>query len=241
MRQLGLALVLATVFGNPRAPVTIAAQAERQELTTSQIMGAPDRYLTRTVTVVIVEPLSGPATEKALASLEYGQVRVDIPDGGPEDLSLMPSAFRLDDPNRYKRKFDRPLVSPIKVRGEFLIDPELKHRKSYIIRVAYYEPLSPPAPMPVRSLAEIEAAPAKWDRQRIVYEGTYEHAFEVSSLDRRIWLGFSQATALVNRPAKQLGKHKVRVTGYLYARPGGRYGHLGGYTCELVADRIEFL
>jgi hypothetical protein len=243
MRQIGLALVLATVFGDPCGPVsTVAAagQEEGQELTTSAIMRAPERYLKRTVTVVIVEPLGGPATEKALAAVEYGQVPIDIPDGGPEYLSLVPSSFRLDDPNRYKNKFDRPLVSPIKVRGEFLIDAEKKHRKAYVLRVISYEPLSPPAPTPVRSLAEIDAAPAKWDRRRIVYEGTYEHKFEVSTLDRRVWLGFSRTTTLVNAPATRWGKYKVRVTGYLYTRRGS-YGHLGAYSYELMADGIEFL
>lgn len=229
MKRIGLALVLAT-----------ATATAQEELTTSGMMSAPDRYLKRSATVVVVEPLDGPATEKALATLEYGQVRVNIPDGGAEDLSLVPSAFRLDDPNRYKNKFDRPLVSPIKVRGELLLDPEMKPRKSYVFRVTSYEPLSPPAPKPVRSLAEIDAAPAKWDRQRIVYEGTYVSAFEVSTLDGRIWLGFSRATALVNPPAKRPGKHKVRVTGYLFAKPGAGYGHLGGCAYELVADTIEF-
>jgi hypothetical protein len=241
--QIWLALAFATMFGSSfdAAPAAAAPQAERQELTTSAIMSAPDRYLNHPVELVIVEPLRGPASAQALAALEYGQVRVDVPDGGPYDLSLVPSAFRLDDANRYKKKFDRPLMPPIKVRGELLLDPAFTHRKSYVIRVASYEVLSPPTPRPVRSLAEIDADPAKWDRQRIVYEGTYESGFEVSTLDRKIWLGFSAATALVDAPARRAGTHRVRVTGYLFAKPGAGYGHLGGCAYQLVADKIEFL
>lgn len=218
-----------------------AHKVEAQELTTSQILSAPDRYVNRPVELVIVEQLRGPASAQALAALEYGQVRVDVPDGGPYDLSLMPSTFRLDDPNRYKKKFDRPLASPLKVRGVLLLDPELTHRKSYVIRVTSYEVVSPPAPRPVRSLAEIDADPLKWDRQRIVYEGTYENGFEVSTLDRRIWLEFSRTADRVNAPSRLAGKHRVRITGYLYAKPGAGYGHLGACAYELIADRIEFL
>jgi len=33
----------------------------------------------------------------------------------------------------------------------------------------------------------------------------------------------------------------ARVTGYLFARRGGGYGHLGAYRYMLVADAIEYL
>lgn len=224
-----------------------APQAERPAaapaaslLTTSVILSAPDRYLNRPLEIMIVEPLRGPASAQALATLEYGQVRIDSPEGSQYDLSLLPSTFRLDDPNRYKKKFDQPLASPLKVRGELVLDKEFTHRKSYVIRVTSYEMLSPPAPKPVRALAEIESAPAKWDRQRIVYEGTYENAFEVSTLDRRIWLSFAQNAAVVHAPSPRAGTHKVRVTGFLYAQPGAGYGHLRGCAYELVADTLEF-
>ena len=220
-----------------------AAQSTPPELTLKQLLSAPDNYLNRPIEVVIVEPLAGPATAKALASIEYGQVRIRVPDGGAVDLSLVPSAFRMSDPARYKQKFERPLASPIKVRGELLLDPEMsnKNRKSYVIRVAAYEALPLAVPKPVKSIAELDADPPKWDRQRIVYEGTYENRFEVSALDGRIWVGFSPTAEIVNAPSQRTGKHKARITGYLYAKSGGVFGHLGAYTYELVADKIEFL
>jgi hypothetical protein len=45
----------------------------------------------------------------------------------------------------------------------------------------------------------------------------------------------------VNAPPQRGGTHRVRVTGYLFTKPGAAYGHLGGYAYELVADKIEFL
>jgi hypothetical protein len=223
------------------APATAAGNA----VTPTELLAAPEKYLGRDVEVVIVEPLEGPSSAQALASVAYGQVGVGMPDGGPATLTLVPAAFRADDPNRYKNKFAQVLASPITVRGMFLLDDDLSaqiHRKHYVLRVASFEPIAPPAPRPVRALAEISAAPGQWDRQRIVYEGSYETRFEVSALDSRIWLGFTARTETVNAPASQAsGTHRVRVTGYLFAKPGAKYGHMGGYDFELIADRIEFL
>ena len=82
MRSLCLALVLATLSGGAGTSTMAAAQAAPPGLTLKQLLSAPDSYLDRPIEVVIVEPLAGPATAKALASLEYGQVRIRVPDGG---------------------------------------------------------------------------------------------------------------------------------------------------------------
>ena len=60
-----------------------------------------------------------------LARLEYGQVEIRIPEGLNGRLSLVPQAFRMNDPNRYRQKFDRVIESPVRVRGEFLSDDEM--------------------------------------------------------------------------------------------------------------------
>lgn len=243
MKRLGLALVLATLAGWACQGMLAMAQSAPDAVALNLLLATPDRYLNRPLDILIVEPLEGPATAKALAAIEYGQVRIRVPDDGSQDVALVPAAFRMSDPNRYKAKFDRPLESPIKVRGELLADNEMEtgtRRKHYVIRVASYEYLPPATPKPLKSIAELDAAAATWDRQRIVYEGTYETAFEVSALDKRIWLESSRTTEMVNAPSQRLGRHAVRVTGYIYTKRGG-YGHLGGYAYELVADRIEFL
>lgn len=227
-------ILAACVVGGPRAQPGSAVSL-------SAMLETPERHVGRMVDVVIVEPLRGPQTAAALASAPYGYVSVDVPDGGPRNVLLVPSTFALRDPDRYKRKFDSPLRSPLRVRGEWMVDKENGPRETWVIRVASCEAVEPPAPRVVKGLSEIDADPARWDRQRIVYEGTYAQAFEISALDRSIWLGFQASTSVVRPPAQRAGTHKVRVTGYLYAKRGGAYGHLGGYRCMLFADTIEYL
>ncbi|HEV7509381.1 MAG TPA: hypothetical protein VGS07_31180 [Thermoanaerobaculia bacterium] len=205
-----------------------------------------DRYLQRTVEIEIVEPLAGPTTTEMLSRSEYGQVEIRIPEGVGKNLSLVPSTFRLEDPARYRRKFDRVIESPVRVRGEFLRDEELSkdyHRPAYIIRVAAIEALPAGLPEKVHSLAEIQSSPAHWDRKLIAYEGVYKSGFEISALDRDIWLDFAPKAEVVGRPPNRAGlsSNRVRVTGILFARPGSSYGHLGGYHFELFASRVEFL
>jgi hypothetical protein len=118
------------------------------------------------------------------------------------------------------------------------------HRPFYVIRVATWEPIAREAPTAVHSLAELKANPAQWDRRRIVYEGIYENRFEVSALDKEIWLGFERNAELIGKPSEPNNGsriNRVRVTGLLFAKPGALYGHLGGYSFELVASKVEFL
>jgi hypothetical protein len=205
-----------------------------------------DRYLHRTVEIEIVEPLNGATTPEILSRSEYGQVEIRIPEGSGNNLSLVPSTFRLEDPARYRRKFDRVIESPVRVRGELLRDEELSKAYRgpvYVIRVAAFEALPSGPPEKVRSLAEIQSAPARWDRKLITYEGVYKNGFEISALDRDIWLDFAPKAAIIGRPPARAGisSNHVRVTGILFARPGSSYGHLGGCHFELIASRIEFL
>src|SRR4030095_588617 len=91
----------------------------------ADLIAAPQKYFHQTVEVEIVDPLSGPPTPEALARAEYGKVSVDMPDARFVDFSLVPAAFRVEDPNRYKLKFDRVIQGPIRVKGEFLSDEEM--------------------------------------------------------------------------------------------------------------------
>jgi hypothetical protein len=170
-----------------------------------------------------------------------------IPDAVGAKLSLVPATFRLEDPNRYKHKFDRVLQSPLRVKGELLSDEDLaqqSHRPAYVLRVASMEPLNLPPAIKVQSLAELKSDRARWDRKQITYEGAYENRFEVSALDREIWLSFQGNTNFVGKPSESSAGKKVdrvRVTGILFSKPGSTYGHLGGYPFELFASKVEYL
>ncbi len=205
-----------------------------------------DRHLGRTVAVDIVEPLRGPATKEALARSEYGQVEISIPEGGAASLALVPAHFHPNDPTRYREKFDQVLKSPLRVRGELMRDDEMSREKrpAYVFRVASSEPLTLEAPVAVRSLAEIAADAKRFDRRAIEYEGSYRQGFEVSALDKDIWLATSPATTVIGRPAggsSAATPRRVRVTGILFARPNAHYGHLGGYRYQLQATHLEYL
>jgi hypothetical protein len=103
------------------------------------------------------------------------------------------------------------------------------------------EPLVMGPPQRVASLDVIKADPAQWDRKQIEYEGIYKNEFEVSALDRDIWLETAPNTKIIKQG--NVGEHanRVRVTGLLFARPGARYGHLGGYKFQLTASKVEYL
>lgn len=241
-------LVSCLFFGLVMSGSVIAPAGQPSgKLRPSDLLKSPKDFLNRSVEVDIIEPLSGPATPQDLAAVEYGQVRIEMPDAVGTELSLVPAAFRVEDPNRYHRKFDRVLSSPIRVKGEFLIDPEMTqsiHRPVYVIRVASWEPMARETAVPLASLAEVKTNPEKWDRKRIVYEGIYETRFEVAALDKDIWLAFEPNAEVVGTPVEvSPGRrvNRVRVTGTIYSNPSVRYGHLGGYPFELQASKIEYL
>lgn len=213
----------------------------------ADLLAAPQKYLNREVEVEIVEPLSGPATQERLAKVQYGQVRIVLPDAVGAELYLVPPEFRPEDPNRYKNKFKEVLAPPLMVKGTFISDPDLAkdlHRPVYLIRVRSSAPA--PVPTPARvTLSEIQSHPKQWDRRLVEYEGIYTTGFEKAALDDKIWLSFQANTQFENAPTEKNRGHtvsyKVKVTGRLYSKPGARYGHLGGYPYELYATRVEFL
>ena len=235
-------LLLATLL----FPVML--NATEKALRPSDLLASPANYLNREVEIDVVEPLYGPSSPVALAAAQYGQVEIMIPDAHGAELDMVSASWKAGDPNRYRHKFDQVLVSPLKVRGQFLIDEELSQqykKPRYVLRVSGFEPLALPAPQTLRSIAELKANPAHWDRKMVTYEGVFVQSFEVSSLDKEIWLSFRPKTEFLNQqpatPGKGGASYRVRVTGILFAKPGARYGHLGGYPYELVASKVEFL
>ena len=232
-----LLVVLALSCGLP-------AQTRKNPLRPSDLIENADNYLNQTVELEIVEPLYGPSKPEDLTRVEYGQVEVRIPEGGNGTLSLVPQAFKATDPNRYRNKFDRVIESPVRVKGELLKDDEMTkatRRPVYVIRVLSMEPLVMGPPQKVASLDVIKANPAQWDRKQIEYEGTYQTGFEVSALDGDIWLETAPNTKIIKAGTVGTQANRVRVTGILFARPGARYGHLGGYKFQLTASKIEYL
>jgi len=222
----------------------LPAQTRKSPLRPSELIENANNYLNQTVELEIVEPLYGPSKPEDLARVEYGQVQVRIPEGGNGTLSLVPQAFKATDPNRYRNKFDHVIESPLRVKGELLKDDEMSkatHAPAYVIRVLSMEPLVMGPPQKVASLDVIKANPAQWDRKQIEYEGTYQTGFEVSALDGDIWLETAPNTKIIKTGTVGTQANRVRVTGILFARPGARYGHLGGYKFQLTASKIEYL
>ena len=232
-----LLLVLVTVSCG------LPAQTRKSPLRPSELIENADTYLNQTIDLEIVEPLYGPLKPEDLARAEYGQVVVRIPEGMSGTLSLVPSAFKATDPNRYRNKFDHVIESPVRVKGELLKDEEMSKATrgpAYVVRVSSMEPIVMGQPQKISSLDVIKADPAQWDRKQIVYEGIYQTRFEVSALDE-IWLETSPNTAIIKSGKVGSQANRVRVTGILFARPGAHYGHLGGYKFQLTASKIEYL
>jgi hypothetical protein len=229
------------------APLAALPPPRSGVLRPNDLLDAPASYLGHEVEVTIVESLSGPPTIEALAKAEYGQVRVDVIDDRGQDLALVPASFRAGDPDRYRSKFDRVIDGPVRVRGVFENDDELAksaHRPAYVLRVTSIEPLALGAPLQLTRVAEIEANPAAWDRRLVVHEGVWSRGFEVSTLDDAVWLSTARGmTEIGSAPAPPRGgtKERVRATGFLFARPGASYGHLGAKRYQLIATRIEHL
>jgi hypothetical protein len=215
----------------------------KSPLRTTELIENANKYLNQTVDVEILEPLYGPSNEQDLARTEYGQVEIRMPEGMNGILALVPAAFKANDPNRYRNKFDRVIESPVKVKGEFLRDEEMStatHRPYYVVRVLSMEPAVMGPPHQIASLDIIKNDPAQWDRKQIVYEGIYQTRFEVSALDE-IWLDSSPNTKIIKHGTIGSQANRVRVTGILFSRPGAHYGHLGGYKFQLTASTIEYL
>lgn len=222
---------------------SLPAQTSKQPMRPSELVENADKYLNQTIDLEIVEPLYGPSRPEDLARVEYGQVEVRIPEGMNGTLLLVPAAFKVTDPNRYRNKFDRVIQSPVRVRGELLSDSEMSknmRRPFYVVRVLSMEPVAMGPPHKIASLDVIKSDPAQWDRKQVVYEGIYRTEFEVSALDE-MWLEMKPDTKII-KPGN-VGSHanRVRVTGILFARPGARYGHLGAYKYQLTASQIEYL
>ena len=234
-----LPLLLVIVILSCRLP----AQTRKNILRPSELVENANTYLNQTVDVEILEPLYGPSTPENLTRAEYGEVEIRFPEGMSGTLSLVPAAFKANDPNRFRNKFDRVIESPVKVRGEFLRDNEMSdgtRRPYYVLRVLSMDPIAMGAPVKVPSLNAIKSDPAQWDRKQVVYDGIYRTGFEVSAVDE-IWLETSPQTKIIQPANADPKGDRVRVTGILFARPGAHYGHLGGYKFQLNASKIEYL
>ncbi len=224
----------------------LPAQPRKSVVRPIELIENATNFLNRSVEVEILEPLYGSSRPEDLARAEYGQVEIRIPEGMSGRVSLVPEAFKVNDPNRYRHKFNQVIDSPIRVRGEFLRDDELgnsEQRPVYVIRVSAIEPIILGPPEKVQSLNDIKSDPARWDRKQIIYEGIYRHGFEVSALDQ-IWLETSRSASIIGKPSDSnsgSGLDRVRVTGILFSRPNSHYGHLGGYQFLLLASKVEYL
>lgn len=238
MRTILPLLVLSFVIWSCELP----AQTTNNPLRAPDLVQHAKTYLNQTVEVEILEPLYGAATPEDLARLEYGNILVHIPEGLGGTLSLVPESFKATDPNRYRNKFDRVIQAPVRVKGQLLHDEERSKRTRspvYVIRVSSVEPIDLGQPEKVPSLNAIKSDPAKWDRKYVAYEGIYETGFELSALDKVIWLETWRNAEIV-KTGNTGSANRVRVTGILFTRGVG-YGHLGVSKFQITATKIEYL
>lgn len=203
-----------------------SAQTANIRLRPLDLIDSPQQFLSHTVEVEIVEGLNGVGGDP------HAQLCVAMPEAFPCVLSLIAPA---------------PLSSPVRVRGEFQRDDGLTEQArvpGYVIRVSSAEPLPEETPTRVASVAELLAQKERFDRRRIVIEGTWLKGFEISTLDGEIWVHAGANAETVGTPSKKdhgSRGNRVRLTGLLFARPGRRYGHMGGATMSLLASRVEYL
>lgn len=206
----------------------------------SALLEDPARFLNRTVEVEIVERLNGVGGEP------LAQACVGVPESAGCTLSLVPPGFEPGAVDRRTRRFEAPLVSPVRVRGQFLRDDGLGlSTPGYVIRVVSSEPLPAETPVVVASVKDLLSQKERLDRRLVVLEGRWQHGFERSTLDGlELWLSVSQDTVVTGQPPKKreaLRGNRVRVTGRVFARPGRRYGHMGQAAALLSATRLEHL
>ena len=147
--------------------------------------------------------------------------------------------------DRYRLKFDAIIESPVIVRAVFEKDSALMKdtgRSAYVLRVLSKRATKPETPIVLSGQAEITRG--GWDRRLIVYEGILTWGFEESRIDTTMWLTRARnvvEVGLIGSAQKGNTKEHVRVTGYLFARPGSTYGHMGSSRSELLATKIEHL
>ncbi|MFZ1654763.1 MAG: hypothetical protein WBO92_00080 [Candidatus Moraniibacteriota bacterium] len=180
-------------------------------------------------------------------------------------LDLVYPPFTTDDPARYARV--APLYrgeQRVSIKGKFVIDlmkTPTRPIENDVIVVDHFDILPFPEPEKGVITKEIfsqmieDGSIASLNRKRITYEGEYGSGFEVSLLDKLIWVNFIE-TEMGNavdelerfmrthsEMKKEDGqmKSKVRVTGVLYATPGQRYGHLGRTLYQMMVDTVVFL
>src|SRR5258705_7624316 len=92
----------------------LPAQPRKSVVRPIELIENATNFLNRSVEVEILEPLYGSSRPEDLARAEYGQVEIRIPEGMSGRGSLVPEAFKVNDPNRYRHKFNQVIESPIR-------------------------------------------------------------------------------------------------------------------------------
>lgn len=194
--------------------------------------------------------------------MEY--IKIESPDYS-QGIDLVRPPFVADDSNRYIRF--GPLyrgVQKAKIKGKFVIDlmkTPTRPIENDVIVVDNLEVLPYPEAekrvvnQEILSQMEKDGSISALNQKRIVYEGEYSAGFELSTLDKKIWVyaintenGDAQ-TALSKYIDEYRTKNaktgnistRVRMTGIFHVATVGRYGHLGYAPYLLMADTITFL
>lgn len=136
----------------------------------------------------------------------------------------------------------------------------------YVLHVRAAAPLRLPAAERIGRCELLVREGPRWDGRMVTCEGVAWSGMEWSTIDGA-WLAYARYAVRANSaadagmpdlrdprnawlaPASALGvamrgerpEYPMRVTGFVDARPSGRYGHRGYYRAQLTATRIEYL
>jgi hypothetical protein len=188
------------------------------------------------IDVDLLEDLDGPATEEERKRALRGAYTVC--GHGGHDIDLVPS------------KFDQVLAPPVRVHGRFVYEgdprvaafydtmcagwgdcmdePLCRKRPRYVLVVERVVALDLGRPIQIASF-EALGSDGLYDRKLVEVEGSIESGFEVHRIGP-MWVSYARfRSGAIPQPSGP-----GRFVGILHAKPGARYGHMGGYEYELV-------
>jgi hypothetical protein len=110
-------------------------------------------------------------------------------------------------------------------------EPLCRKPPRYVLVVERVLPLDLGRPIRIASF-EALGSDGRYDRKLVEVEGSIEAGFEMHRIGP-MWVSFARFRAGAIPEPSAPG----RVVGVLHAKPGARYGHMGGYEYELVLPR----
>lgn len=206
-------------------------------LTARQVV--EQRPLGKRITMELIENLYG-SGQSSLPSA--GEVHVEVIDVGAERFLLRPGITAAERAAGAVSELPSEIATPSLVTG--VVAAGTSHPDWTYLVVHAIKPIPLPEPKQLASVAALLADRARYARAYVEVVDDYVVGFEVSSLGGHVWLEGHRNVEVRCPPSKPAGerryeKARIRARGYAYTE--GHYGHLGGSSALIVADRITYL